>query len=72
MTDTASEATIQQLYKIFAVHGLPEQLSTDNGPQLVSSEFESFCQSRGIQHTTTAPYHPCSNGKAKRLVETLN
>ena len=36
MTETTSEATIQQLRKIFAVHGLPEQLITDNGPQLVS------------------------------------
>ena len=57
------QATIQQ---IFTVHSLPELLITDKGP---ASEFESFFQFRGIHHTRTAPYHPCLNGEAERLVE---
>ena len=68
MSVTTVQATIQQLHKILAVHGLPELLITDNGPQFVTSEFESFCQARGINHTRTALYHPRSNG---RLVETF-
>ena len=71
MSATTAQATIQQLRKIFAIHGLPELLITDNGPQFVASEFESFSQSRGIHHTRTAPYHPRSNGEAERLVETF-
>ena len=68
MTETTSKATIQQLRKIFAVQGLPEQIITDNGPQFISEEFESFCQ---LRHNTIAPYHPRSNGEAERLVETF-
>jgi len=68
---TTSEATILQLCKIFPVHDLPEQIITDNGPQFVSTEFESFCNSRGIRHNTMAPYHLRSNGEAERLVETF-
>ena len=71
MSATTAQATIQQLHKIFTVHGLPELLITDNGLQFVASGFESFCQSRGIHHTLTAPYHPRSNGEAERLVETF-
>ena len=71
MTEITSKATIKQLRQIFAVQGLPEHIITDNGPQFVSKEFEVFCQLRGIQHTTTAPYHPRSNGEAERLVETF-
>ena len=71
MSETTSKATIQQLRKIFAVQGLPELIVTDNGPQFVSEEFKSFCQQRGIQHKTIAPYHPRSNEEAERLVETF-
>ena len=65
MSATTSQATIQQ---IFTVHSLPELLITDEDPQFAASEFESFCQFRGIHHTWTAPYHPRMNGEAERLV----
>ena len=65
MPETTTEATIQQLCKIFSAHGLPEQITTDNGPQFVTEQFEKFCRSRGIQHNSTAPYHPHSNGEVE-------
>ena len=68
---TTSQATVQQLRNISATHGLPQTIISNNGPQFVSKEFEQFCSSRGIQHNTTAPYHPHSNGEAERLVETF-
>ena len=57
--------------QIFATHGLPRQIISDNGPQLVSNTFQKFCEARGIQHTKTAPYSPRSNGEAERLVQTF-
>ena len=42
---------------------------TDNVSGFVSSEFEQFLKSNGIKHTTSAPYHPASNGLAKRAVQ---
>lgn len=54
---------------IFARYGQPETLVTDNGTQLTSDKFESFCAANGI--VKTAPYHPQSNGLAERFVDTF-
>ena len=71
MKTTTAEATISMLKQIFAAHGLPERIISDNGPQFIVSQFEKFCRFRGIVHSTIAPYQPRSNGEIKRLVETF-
>lgn len=71
MTSTTSSATISLLSVIFSMEGLPETLVSDNGPQLTAEEFKQFCSSNGIQHLTTAPFHPASNGLAERFVRTF-
>ena len=35
MSATTAQVTIRQLRKIFAIHGLPELLNTENHPQFV-------------------------------------
>ena len=71
MTSTTSELTIQALRGLFAVHGLPDQVVSDNGPQFVSKEFQRFMKENGNKHTRCAPFHPSSNGLAVRFVQTL-
>ena len=71
MSSTTSSATIQCLRSIFATFGLPEVLVSDNGPNFVSAEFEDFLLKNGVKHTTSAPYHPASNGLAERAVQTV-
>ena len=34
-----------------------------------STEFTEFVQQNGIRHTTSAPYHPATNGLAERAVQ---
>ena len=55
-----SEMTIQELRKVFAVHGLPEQLVSDNGPQFTSREFQEFMKANGISivHEHPTYLHP--------------
>ena len=72
IADTAtSTGTIQKLRRMFATHGIPDTLVSDNGSVFTSREFQQFVQSNGIKHITTAPYHPASNGLAERAVQTL-
>ena len=71
MQTTTSQNTIKSLMAIFAIHGLPERIVTDNGPQFCSEEFENFLKVNGIRHTLSAPYHPATNGEAERFVQTF-
>ena len=68
MKSTTSNATIEKLREIFATHGLPATLVSDNGSNFTSSEFEEFMKRNGIKHIKVAPYHPASNGLAERAV----
>ena len=71
VTNPTSAATIEHLHSIFATHGLPEMLVSDNGSVFTSSEFEEFTKQNGIRHVRSAPYHPASNGFAERAVQTF-
>ena len=35
---------------MFAAHGLPQQLVSDNGPQFILDEFSTYMKSNGIKH----------------------
>ena len=50
---------------------MPAQLVSDNGPQFKSEEFQMFLKRNGIKRLTSAPYHPASNGLAKRCVQSF-
>lgn len=71
MTSTTSSRTIEVLRNLFAAHGLPEEVVSDNGPQFASSEFKQFLAKNGIKQTLVPPYHPASNGAAERSVQIL-
>ncbi|XP_049291417.1 uncharacterized protein K02A2.6-like [Anopheles funestus] len=70
-SSTTAVATIAILRSIFARFGVPVTIISDNGTQFVSSEFKEFCLKNGINHITTAPFHPQSNGQAERFVDTF-
>lgn len=67
---TVSRDVIIALSEIFATHGAPTVLISDNGPQYASEEFKLFAKDWGFTHVTTSPRHPQANGAAERAVQT--
>lgn len=47
--------------------GVPRTLITDQGPNLMSEEFQSFLHKFNIKHQPTTPYHPQSDGQTERF-----
>lgn len=66
-----SEVVMNFLFELFARFGVVDCVVTDNGTQFTSADFENFCSMYSINHITTPPYHPRSNGQAERFVDTL-
>lgn len=66
-----SSATITMLQSTFAPFGLSETIISNNGSCFVSEEFKLFLSRNDKKHITLAPYHPSSNGLAKRAVQIL-
>ena len=66
-----SEETIHHLKNIFARHGIPVTVVSDNGLQFSSREFRQFSKLYGFTHRTSSPKHPQGNGEAERAVKTI-
>lgn len=66
-----SKSIIQHMKRIIARHGIMDTLITDNGPQYKSQEFAEFTELYGIQHITSSPLRPQSNGLAEKAVQTI-
>ena len=52
-------------------HGCPAKIQTNGGRPYVLEAIYYFCQSFSLQHKVTAAYHPHSNQKAERVIQTL-
>ena len=51
--------------------GVPNRMTTDNGPQFKSQEFADFCKDWGIKHEPSSPYHHIANGHAEAAVKSM-
>lgn len=71
MYDITTKRLLKELRELFARFGVPRQIVSDNGPSFTSKDFKEFCQTNGIQHLCSTPYHPKTNGLAERFVRTF-
>ena len=66
-----SAAVIGLMREIFAEHGIPEKIISDNGPQYSAGSFKTFTGKYEIVHVTSSPHYPRSNGFIERTIQTV-
>ena len=71
LPSTSSPRVISAMKSLFARHGIPEVVVSDNGPQFSSHEFSEFARMYNFTHQTSSPHFPQSNGQAERGVKTV-
>lgn len=67
----SASAVVHHSKSIFARHGIPDEVISDNGPQYASQSYADFAKEYGFTHITSSPYHPQGNGEAERAVQTV-
>ena len=67
--NSTSSAIIKELELIFSEFGRPFIFRSDNGPCYSSEEFKFFMQNWLIEHRTSSPHYPQSNGLAESMVK---
>ena len=60
-----------KMEETFAVHGVPDTITHDNGPCYNSSEWRKFAGKWGFKIRPCTPEHPQANGIAERFMQVL-
>ena len=64
-----ASATIKFMQKVFSTHGIPRMCITDNGTNYTSTDFKTFMSKYDIEHVTSSPHYPKSNGRGEAAVK---
>ena len=59
------------LISYFATYGVPEELSTDGGPEFAAKATAALLHRWGVHHRQSSAYHPRSNGRAEVAVKSM-
>ncbi|EFP04464.1 hypothetical protein CRE_25636 [Caenorhabditis remanei] len=67
-----AETTLKFLLEnIVSIHGIPEEIVTDQGTNFMSKMFEEVCRILEVKHSISTAYHHETNGAVERLNRTL-
>ena len=55
---------------MFSTFGVPDELSSDGGPEFVAGTTKDFLKRWKVNHRISSAYHPQSNGRAEVAVKT--
>ena len=71
LTSTSFVKLKPALDRIFSTHGIPESLTTDNGPPYPSHAMSEYAKQMGFSLTPVTPDDPQSNGFAENFVKQM-
>ena len=66
---SGAKGVCNALRKVFGTFGVPEEISTDGGPEFVSKESQDFYKQWRVKHRLSSAYFPQSNGRAEVAVK---
>ena len=58
---TTGKSLVTLITMVLMIHGKVDKFRTDNAPQFIKGEFESFCRRNDIAISSITPYNPCAN-----------
>ena len=56
---------------VFRLHGIPDKIVSDRGPQFISKMWKRFCELAGIKTALSTAFHPQTDGQTERVNQTL-
>ena len=68
---TKASRVIPKLDRMFAVHGIPNVIKTDNGPPFNGEEYRRYGEARGIKLKFSTPLWPEGIAEADRFMKLL-
>ena len=69
LSSMTGEHVANQCKLIFSEYGWPETLISDNGPCYTSEAFTSLMKVYSVNHITSSPHYPQSNGLAEKIFQ---
>ena len=69
LPSSTSSAVCKEISNIFTEFGKPYIVRSDNGPYYASKEFKELMELFQVQHVTSSPHFPQSNGFAEAMVK---
>ena len=57
--------------KIYCYHGMPQEIISDRGPQIVSNYFTELHKAFGVHLSPSTAFHQQTNGSAERAIKTI-
>ena len=68
---TAHQFADLTMHNVVRLHGMPEEMVSDRGPQFNNLFWGSVCDLLGIKRAMSSAYHPQSDGQTERTIRTL-
>ena len=69
LNSMTAQHVINHFKLIFSEYGWPDTLVSDNGPCYASEVFTKIMQEYNMNHITSSPHYPQSNGLAEKFVQ---
>ena len=68
-SSSGARGLVKCLRRLFSTFGVPQELSSDGGPEFTASLTKDFLHRWGVKHRQSSAYNPSSNGRAEVAVK---